>query len=505
MSLRFALSVCLAVGCSASSGPKAPLVSSTADRAEHTADSAEDTADTAAPSDGCGDPSATIDGPHLQPTALSFVFAVELRTATPAEVSLEVAVPHGSSIGIQLDTDDGLHHTGHLFGVPPDTEVELVAEARLADGQRACSAPVSVHTGSLPAAFPVTTPGPVDPDHASGWLLAPMIGEDRMAVGIFDSSGRPVWGQITWTADGGAIWSDGGTPTPPMPVNFRLRLDPAGRGVVFNTQPERVAEPGHLVTLGWDGELLERADIPGAHTDFLLLPDGRRVVLGWEIRELDGRVLLGDTLLVDDGDGVFVERWNVFDHFRPHPDREYPVGFTADHPPAEDWTHANGLGWDPSDGSVLLTMTEPSAVVKVDPTTGRTVWVLSGGSRDFPEVPPGLLAWPHSVQAVDGGLLVFNRTVPFDLETCSHALELAVDPAAGTAEGSWVWRGEGCRQNGFLGNAQRLDSGHTVVVWSSLGVIEQLDPEGRLVAELSTPLGTGFGFGTWVDTLPGVE
>jgi hypothetical protein len=488
----------LLAACSVSSRPADPAATTSVD-------GAEDTEDTAAPMDGCDDLAGSIDGPRLRPTSLPFVFAVDLSTSAPASVSLQVATSADSSLRVQLDSDDGLHHSGHLIGVRPDTQVEVVAEAELADGQRACAAPVSVHTGSLSAAFPVTTPGLVDPDRASGWLLAPMIGEDRMAVGIFDDSGHPVWGRVTWTAEGGAIWTDDGARAAPMPVNFRLRLDPAGRGVVFNTQPERVDEPGHLVTLGWGGELLERTDIPGAHTDFLLLPDGRRVVLGWDIQERDGRLLLGDTLLVDDGDGVFVERWNVFDHFRPDPSREYPRGFTADEPPAEDWTHANGLGFDPSDGTVLLTMTEPSAVVKVDPTTGDIVWVLSGRSRDFPDVAPGLLAWPHSVQAVDGGLLVFNRTVPYDLETCSHAVELAVDPAAGTAEAGWAWLGERCRQNGFLGNAQRLDSGHTVVVWSSLGIIEQLDAEGRLVGELSTPLGTGFGFGTWVDALPGVE
>lgn len=452
----------------------------------------------------CHELSGHIGAVTLTPTAVPTVFEVAVDTELAATVTLVVTDAEGSERRAAATSLDGMDHTGLLLGLPPSTPLELRVEAELDGAGTGCTLAQAFSTGAYPSGLPLAVPSLLEPERTPGYHLVSVLGEDTVSVAIYDESGVPVWGHLDWDRNADDVPGE-----PPIPEGafppfiFRVRLDPQGRGVVFNKQADGSADRGALVTMSWTGEVLEEVFFDTGHTDFVLLPDGSSAMLGWVVQDMEGRRILGDSILVRSPDGEVTQVWSSFDQFVPDLSRTYPTGFTADDPPLEDWSHVNSLAYDPVDDAFLVTETEPPAVVKVDRATGAAHWVLMTGSPDFDGVARDLVEFPHSVQQLDDGVLVFNRSQLDRSETCSRFTDVVLDPDAGRVVSHADWMGAVCRQNGFLGGAERLASGSTVVTWSSYGLIEEVAPDGTVLASLGMPIGAGFGFGVFEPTLPG--
>ena len=140
------------------------------------------------------------------------------------------------------------------------------------------------------------------------------------------------------------------------------------------------------------------------HHEVDVLPNGNLVVLGSEIRELDNyftsetdansprkkQRVMGDEVVEFDLEGKAVWKWSAFDHLDP-----YRIGyetfdgywFRRGFPGVIDFSHANGIVYDPSDDSLLINFRIQSAVVKVDRKTRKIKWIA--GEPD---------GWPASLQ-----------------------------------------------------------------------------------------------------------
>jgi len=177
------------------------------------------------------------------------------------------------------------------------------------------------------------------------------------------------------------------------------------------------------------------------------------------------RTLVGDTLVEFSADGSIIKEIDFFDLLDP-----YRFGYGLDGPfwsrvgvvpGGADWSHANGICYDQSDDSFIITVRHQDCVIKVDRGTGSLKWILgtpdgwSGQWRDKLLTPIGDIDWhwhPHDPTiTADGNLLIFDNgesgAVPPNLRphinVCnSRVLAYRVNEAEGTVKQIWSFGGK---------------------------------------------------------------
>ena len=87
------------------------------------------------------------------------------------------------------------------------------------------------------------------------------------------------------------------------------------------------------------------------------------------------------------------------------------------------------------------------------------------------------------------------------LGTESRAVEYTIDLETGLAELVWEHVSDPPLYVYSLGDLARLPSGNTLVVWSTSGLMEEVTPAGEVVLQVGLPLGVGFGYTRWMETL----
>ncbi len=363
-----------------------------------------------------------------------------------------------------------------IVGVPPRTVAEV---AVIEDGAAGGSA--VLETPALPSWAPDLDVAVDDPAlQASGLTLVPLVLDAPAGVLLIDGRGRPVW---AWPPVDGTE----------LATRARLSLD--GRHILFNAAAPNADDPGLIQRVSLADGTAETVMINGLHLDFAEYTDGGYLGLSWEIRELEGRRILADTVVERDPSGAERVVWSAWDWFEPDLTRAWPRSYPADLD-VEDWTHINGLSYDPVEDAVYLTMTFNNGVAKLDRASGELLWVVADQYGNVRPTTPGLVELPHSAERTDtGDVLVFNRGDLSDVSTGSAwVVEIDVDTSAGTASEIWSYEPPDPLVVGFLGSAARLDNGNTLISWSSAGRLEEVTADGEVALQLGTALGSAFGF-----------
>ena len=295
-----------------------------------------------------------------------------------------------------------------------------------------------------------------------------------------DSLGRVVW-----------AWPTAALALPRTPLRARLSLD--GGAILYIHPAGSVTATCQLVRIPLDGESSFVEEVAAGHTDFDEHTPGGYLLLGWEIRDFDGRRLLGDPILEVATDGTQREVFHAFDAFEPNLSR--PWGhYYAPHPEVED---------DATEDAIYVTTSFHNGVVKIDRASGATLWTLSDDddtgfvNRDEER----LLFNPHSVEPIEGGVVLFNRGNFSASDTCSEVVDIARDADAGTAERVWDYEGAECLLTTFLGNAQRLPGGNALATWAVSGQIDEATPAGEVAWCVNLAIGAAMGFAGRVPTL----
>jgi len=253
--------------------------------------------------------------------------------------------------------------------------------------------------------------------------------------------------------------------------------------VSYMTQDSRVVEidfAGNVIQEWYAANRPEEKDenaIPVEaltfHHDVSLLPNGNRLILSTEIREIDNyftseldetaprkkQKVMGDVVLEFSPTGEIVHRWCSFDHmpvmrigyetFSRYWDRR---GF----PGVIDWSHANAIVPLPDEEAYLVNFRYQSAMIKVNKSTGEIEWIfaeptgwgekLQGKLLDIPE--SGWNWHQHSPRFTSSGtLLFFNnnnyQARPFDKtksleESPSYVVEYKINESDKTIERIWT-------------------------------------------------------------------
>ncbi len=166
-----------------------------------------------------------------------------------------------------------------------------------------------------------------------------------------------------------------------------------------------------------------------------------------------------------------------------------------------DWSHGNYLSWQQEEQAYLVVLRHLDAVAAVDGESGAQRWMVSNNWGDYQSASEPIFTWPHSSELVGGDLLVFNQTYKEIEDTCSHSLLLSLDAGAGLATPADQYENQECSKVSYLGNAQALANGNTLVTFSDAGLVDEVTPEGELVHRLQLDLGWAFSYGFRHDTL----
>jgi hypothetical protein len=413
------------------------------------------------------------------------VIRVSWTTAEPC-----TSVVTGTAEGAVVETTETEATTSHsvlLAGLPPLSEVAV--SVTVARDDDVGSGQTLAETGGLPGWLPrYTYSAHVPKSAAPGFVLAPAILANGGGIVAFDGLGRVVW-----------AWPQGSSANPD--TLFRARLSMDGQYVLANEQAYSAETEGSILRIALDGSTVDRVKVLSGHTDFAEYAPGGYLVLGWEIREMDNRKILADSVIEVAPDGAQRELFNAFDAFTLDLSREYDHFYLAD-PAVEDWTHINGISYAAEDDTFYLTATFNNGVLHVDRPTGSLLWTLSDSGGDFENLGDSeMMMFPHSAEAVEGGVLVFNRNNFVDGTGCSEAVELELDAAAGTARQVWSYASERCVLTSSLGAAQRLPGGNTLVTFTAASQADETTSEGDLAWRVSAPAGSSIGFTSHVPRL----
>lgn len=362
--------------------------------------------------------------------------------------------------GVQVEYGDGMvveGEAGHatLFGLHANTAVSfrLVVDDWQSDW-------FSVTTGKLPADVPrFTVVDEGDPGVnfvAGSHLITP---DEGSAVWVVDREGEVVWYDVLQ-----------GIGTVPV-------IHKVDGGFLYLVTSHSYLGEAHARWVSADNRKQDVFPLPMAHHDLLELPDGTLAAVVGEARLVDGDNVVGDGIVELSSDGSTRTVWSAFDHFEVEENDGW--GALA-YPEGADWTHANGLDYDPTTDNYLFSMYRCECIASINRTTGATNWILGGGDALLGTGLPTLehdepFGPQHAPRWVNGGVLMFDNG--YDIGV-SRLLQFEVDGAF--ARKAWTWEQPGGYATAVLGDVdEQADGGH-LSSWGTLGEIVSTGPDDQI-------------------------
>ncbi len=319
---------------------------------------------------------------------------------------------------------------------------------------------------SVPGDFPQVIIN-VSSNPSPGYLFlehAPQAGTPYTM--ILDNSGLPVWyrrgfvydfkeqpdGTITWTLGDGAGFSV-------FDQNFNfLRTYCTTNGYLTDGHECKVLADGSYFLLGYRTNTVDMS---------------RYVTGGAPGASVRETVLQEFTAA-----GELVFQWRPWDHYN-----------IADENGNTDFPHFNGIDID-DDGNVLVSARHLSEVTKIDRDSGDIVWRLSGAHSSFAFVndPFNGTSFQHNISALGQGRYMVFDNGNYHVPQVSRAVEYQLDLTHWTATLVWQFRDAPDAYTYFMGNAQRLPTGNTLVdfVLPQYPKAIEVDASGVTRFELST-------------------
>ena len=263
------------------------------------------------------------------------------------------------------------------------------------------------------------------------------------------------------------------------------------------------------------------AEMPNGN--FLAVSGSSRLIKNWysschdpEKDRKDTRVV-ADQVIEFTPDGDIVWSWDSFehlDHYRYGYDAFTAYWHVRGFPGHMDWSHCNGVCYDPSDDSVLLSLRLLDCVIKIDRASGEIRWILGDHDGWRADLAKKLLTpvgepfrWPwhgHNPRITSEGTIVMfdngihmarpgKKRVPI-YESFSRGVEYRVNEREMTVEQVWasaVTEDDIKERTWAMGDAHRFVENDSAMVVHSIAMphgrtdigIDEEVPEERYVAE----------------------
>jgi hypothetical protein len=152
-----------------------------------------------------------------------------------------------------------------------------------------------------------------------------------------------------------------------------------------------------------------------------------------------------------------------------------------------DYVHMNSIAVD-YDGNIIISSRHLSEVTKIDRQTGEIIWSLGGENNDFDFIDDNFgISYQHFTRPIEGKP---NHYIIFDNGNYhnpqfSRAVEFQLDTLNMTASKVWEYRHTPDRYTRWMGSAQRLPNGNTLINYAdgSLPKVTEVSESGEIVYE----------------------
>ena len=192
-------------------------------------------------------------------------------------------------------------------------------------------------------------------------------------------------------------------------------------------------------------------------------PDGSYYMIGYRTNMVDlSQYVLGgfpdsavrETVLQKfTAAGDLILQWRAWDNYD-----------IADENGDTDFPHMNGIDID-EDGNILVSARHLSEITKIDQDSGQVIWRLSGAhsSFTFPDDPFNGTSFQHNISALGNGHYMVFDNGNYHFPQISRAVEYQLDLTNMTASVAWQFRDTPDKYTDYLGSAQRLPGGNTLI------------------------------------------
>ena len=240
--------------------------------------------------------------------------------------------------------------------------------------------------------------------------------------------------------------------------------------------------------------------------NFLAMTANARMIENYFTSETDPdaprktQPVVGDRFVEFTPEGDIVWTWDTFEHldvYRWSYHLMEVFWHNRGFPHHLDWTHGNGITYDPRDDSVIVSLRHQDAIVKIDKASGEIRWILGDhGNWKSPQKekllePAHELRWHyhgHNPRVTeDGTILMYDngicRAQPYDPQAAPHecfarAVEYEVDEDRRTVREVWTSSDDDDPERVIswaMGDAHRLPNDNMLIVDSiCLPMREQL-------------------------------
>lgn len=393
---------------------------------------------------------------------------IDLRWEAPSGGRSWVEFGVEGEPGLRTPDSDDDSPSFALVGVPPNVDVQWEGITEV-DGERhTCSG--ATRTGTPPEQMPLVTVTVADGDRVAAsprFLLGAyydLFGQSYVVA--LDRQGRIVWY---------APHEDEG-------INIEAELSVDGQGVLYNRFGKDTEEDeGYIYKVSFEGELLQKRRTPLAHHMFVQMPDDE---IGYQqllVKEIDDpetgepESWAGDGIAILSPDDSVTQVFNAWDWLTPAwNDKMTGFSIYGD----LDWTHGNGLKYDPDQGTWLLSLGHVADVLEIDRETESPTRIFGRDGYHDGDGPP--FYYQHDPTLLDNGdLLVFET----DQDSRSTgATEFAVDDDLRTL--TPVWSYDGDLPSLYLGQARRLENGDTLINFGQGATMREVSADGEVVWEI---------------------
>jgi hypothetical protein len=242
-----------------------------------------------------------------------------------------------------------------------------------------------------------------------------------------------------------------------------MKVDPSGKVLSEWRDPLAHHDQHHLD----NGELLYTTVEP------LTDDEARRVFGGVPGSEAPDGKVYGDCIKhVNPIDGSVLWYWRAVDHLDP---KLFPLNPHFDR---EHWPLINSV-YPLKDGNILASLRSVSTVVVISRETGEVLWHLDST----------VLAQQHCASELDNGnILIFDNGTFRHNQSATYSRVLEVDRT--TKQIVWEYRDKSFPMaffSPFMGGAQRLPNGNTLITEAMFGRVFEVTPQGKIAWEYVNP------------------
>jgi hypothetical protein len=165
------------------------------------------------------------------------------------------------------------------------------------------------------------------------------------------------------------------------------------------------------------------------------------------------------------------------------------VSFTANF---IDYLHSNSIEID-GDSAILLSSRHFNEIEKINTYTGQVIWRMgrnAGNQFSFPN-DLGAFSYQHDARRLpNGNIMLFDNGNYRPTARYSRVVEYKVDEVNKIATKVWEYRHNPDITSNFMGNAQRLPNGNTMIGWGgTVPTLSEIDTNGNVVLEMQLPGG----------------